>query len=295
MPPVFFMAAAGAAKRGTDMPDVDAALNTHYTTGHLREAFLAGIRASGADPDALRHEDIENGDEFHTGGGRATDDLLAQVPLARGMRVVDIGCGVGGPARKLAFHHGCHVTGIDPTEEFIDLARELSSRTGLSDLTEFVVGSGTDLPLADGSQDLALLLHVGMNIPDKPALMAEAFRVLKPGGHFAIFDVMRGGGSGSPGYPLPWSSVPETSFLEPLTAYRDMAEAAGFTLHASRDRSDFALDFTARMKAQLAESGPPPLGPHVMMGAGAPVRMANFNAAIAAGQTAPTELILRKP
>lgn len=277
------------------MTDVQTALTAHYTTGTLRDSFMAGIRASGADPDALNFADIENGDEFHTGGGVATDALLAQVPLSRGMRVVDIGCGVGGPARKLAHHHGCEVTGVDLTPEFVDLATDLSARCGLSALTRFRVGSATDLPVEDGSQDLALLLHVGMNIPDKQALMTEAFRVLTPGGHFAIFDVMKGPGAGAPSYPLPWSSAEETSFLVPLSGYVDMARAAGFEVLASRDRSDFALDFTARMKRQLAERGPPPLGPHVMMGPTAPQRMGHFNAAIAAGQTAPTELILRRP
>lgn len=277
------------------MTDIHSALHHHYTTGTLRDAFMAGIRKKGADPDNLHFADIENGDEFHTGGGVATDDLLAQVPLTRGMQVVDIGCGVGGPARKLAHHHGAHVTGVDLTPEFVELAEELSERCGLSKLTDFRVGSGTDLPLDDASQDLATLLHVGMNIADKPALMAEAFRVLKPGGHFAIFDVMRGAGDGQPSYPLPWSSLPETSFLEPLETYQDLGAKAGFTTVASRDRSQFAQDFTAKMKAQLAENGPPPLGPHVMMGPSAPERMGNFNAAIAAGQAAPTELILRKP
>lgn len=276
------------------MTDIHATVTGHYTTGTLRQRFLDGLGKMGIDRDSARFEQIENTDEFHTGGGAATDDLLAQLTLEPGMHVIDVGCGVGGPARKIAARHGCRVTGIDLTEEFVELARELSAMVGLEDETRFEVGSALDLPLDDGSADVALLLHVGMNIADKPALMAEVARVLKPGGTFAIYDQMRGANLSPIDYPVPWSSVHSTSHVASRDDYLAAAEAAGFELVAERDRTEFGQQFARAMAEKMRTDGPPPLGPHIMMGPDAPVRMGNMGAAMADGRLGPREMILRK-
>src|SRR5262249_29264554 len=145
----------------------------------------------------------------------------------------------------------------------------------------FVEGSALDLPFADGSFDLATLLHVGMNLPDKPRLFAEVARVLVPGGVFAVYDVMRFGDH--PAFPLPWATGAGESFLEPPETYLAAAEAAGFELSARRDRGEVARAFFARMQAQMAGEAPPVVGLPLLMGEAAVAKVANMRAAVEAG------------
>jgi SAM-dependent methyltransferase len=160
----------------------------------------------------------------------------------------------------------------------------------MADRVQFEVGSGVALPLGDASFDLALLLHVGMNIPDKAALFREARRVLRNMGTFAVYEVMRTG-DGDLSFPVPWAETPDLSALETPETYRDAAKAAGFALEAEENRREVALDFFARLQAQAASSAPPPLGLHNLMGPTVNEKVANMIAAIRAGTTAPIQMI----
>jgi SAM-dependent methyltransferase len=265
----------------------------HYTSGNLLERIRQGLTAVGCDPDNPGLDDLKPVDEFHIGGVQATRDLLAQINLGPDARLLDLGSGLGGPARFIASTVGCHVTGIDLTEEFVTTARALSELTGLGGRTSFVTGSALDLPFADASFDAATLIHVGMNLPDKPALFDGVARVLRPGGVFAVYDVMRAG-SGELAYPVPWAETPATDFSAPLEAYRVAAEAAGFTIAAERGRRTFALDFFQARQAEAAgQDGPPPLGIHLLTGATGPQKMRNMMNNIEAGAIAPVEMICR--
>ncbi|MEM9139779.1 MAG: class I SAM-dependent methyltransferase [Pseudomonadota bacterium] len=275
---------------------VETEVARHYTTGALTQRVRAALTAMGVDPDAATAEDLKACDEFHTGGVQATDALLEHLEITAATRVLDIGCGIGGPARLLASRYGCTAVGVDLTQEFVDTAAELSEMVGLDQKTAFHQGSALDLPLPAESADLALLLHVGMNIEDKPKIFAEAFRVLSPGGTFAVFDVMRDRDTETPLiFPLPWSSVAETSFVTPPIAYQNAAQAAGFTEIHHRNRSDFAKAFFAEVFAKVAAEGPPALGIHLMMGDTAGDKIKNYVQNLDAGRISPVELIFRKP
>jgi SAM-dependent methyltransferase len=154
------------------------------------------------------------------------------------------------------------------------------------------VGSATEMPLPDSSFDVALLLHVGMNIPDKRALFREARRVLRDGGTFAVYDVMLLN-RGKLDYPVPWAERPELSALVVPEAYRDAGKAAGFLLVEQEDRSAIALDFFARIQAQAADSAPAPLGLHTLMGPTVKQKLANMIAAIRASTIGPVQMIFR--
>lgn len=265
----------------------------HYTSGNLLERIRRGLTAMGCDPDRPSIDDLKPVDEFHIGGVEATRDLLAQLDLGPDSVLIDIGSGLGGPARFIAATVGCHVTGIDLTEEFVTTARALSERTGLADRTSFVTGSALDLPFAPASFDTATLIHVGMNLPDKAALFTGVARVLRPGGVFAVYDVMRTG-PGDLTYPVPWAEIGATDFSVPPDAYRAAAEAAGFTLAAERERRAFALEFfRARQAEAVGQEGPPPLGIHLLTGATGPEKMRNMMTNIEAGTIAPVEMICR--
>lgn len=274
----------------TTDPDVAA----HYHHGSLEQFLVTALLAMGKDPDHLLPADLMGADEFHIGGGQATKALAAQLALTADMHLLDLGSGLGATARMLATLHGCRVTGIDLSEEYVAVATSLTRRMGLADRVAFRAASATALPFAAASFDGVTLLHVGMNIADKPALCAGVHRVLRPGGFFAIYDVMRTA-PGALAFPLPWSSGAETSFLEPPETYRAALTETGFTIIAERNRAAFAREVFAAHRARQPPSGPPPLGPQIVMGPQAAQKIANLTALLERGVIAPVEMIARRP
>lgn len=274
----------------TRMTETEERIAAHYGVGNLHGRIIEALKAGGVHPDALEAEHLKAVDEFHIGGAEATLALLDQLDIAPDTRVLDIGSGIGGTVRLVAGRYGAAVTGVDLTPEFVETARRLTGAVGLE--ARFVEGSGLDLPFADASFDLAMLMHVGMNLPDKARLFREAARVLRPGGTFAVYDVMRFGAH--PAFPLPWASEPEASFLGSPEDYLAAAEGAGFALRARRDRGDVAMDFFARMRAGMTAGRPPALGLPILMGEDAPAKVANMIAAVNAGDIAPVEMIFDK-
>jgi SAM-dependent methyltransferase len=277
------------------MSDLEHEVARHYTRGDLETALLAGLRAigrSGEDP--LSPGDLNGLDEFHIGGQDATADFVGRIGLTDDMEVLDIGSGIGGPARHMAREHGVRVIGIDLTPEYVTVAEMLTQRAGLADRVEFRQGSAAALPFDDEAFDAATLMHVGMNLPDKPAVFASVWRVLRPRGVFAVYDIMRTA-DGEIDFPVPWATTPSTSFVQTPEAYRQALADAGFTVEQERDRSDFALDFFRRLRArQQADGGPPPLGLHLTMGSNAPQKVANMLSNLESGLIAPIEMLCRR-
>jgi SAM-dependent methyltransferase len=264
----------------------------HYGRSGIEQAFLDALRAAGKDVEYLAAGDLSGADEFHLGGPAATAELARDLGLGPDLHLLDIGCGIGGPARHIAAAHGCRVTGIDLTAEFVEAAEALTRRCGLAGLVSFRQGSALAMPFPDGAFDAATLIHVGMNIADKAALLAEVRRVLKPGARFGVYDVMRMAEGDLP-YPMPWAATPETSFVEPPETYRRLLGEAGFTIEAEHDRRDLALRLGREMRERTAARGPSPLGPHLLMGAEAPQRVANVMATLERGLIAPVEMVAR--
>lgn len=264
----------------------------HYTHGALAEAIRSALVAAGRDPELLTPEDLAPVDELHTGGREATAALFAQLHAGPGQHWLDIGSGLGGPARHIAAAFGCRVSGLDLTPELVAVATDLTRRCGLAALVDCREGSALAMPFADATFDGACLLHVGMNIADKPTLFAEAHRVLRPGGTLAIYDLMRVA-DGTLAFPLPWAGGPETSFVATVEFYRAALLEAGFAPVAERDRTEFGLAFFRDAAAAVAAHGRPPLGLHVLMGAETGQRVANVVAAIRQGLLAPMEMIVR--
>lgn len=278
------------------MSGIEARVADHYTVERIVEQILAALAQTGIDTARLTVEDLEPVDEFHIGAAAATDALLSQLAIGAGERVLDIGSGIGGPARFVARRTGAHVTGVDLTESYVAAATHLSALTGMEGLTRFVHASAMAMPFEADAFDHATILHVGMNIADKEALMAEAARVLKPGGTVAVYDVMRLR-SDDLAFPLPWASVPETSFVATPDDYRSAADRAGFTRVAERPRGTFAIDFFRMMReraeAAAAAGRTPPPGIGLLMGPDARTKMGNLAAALQAGTLAPVEMIFR--
>jgi sarcosine/dimethylglycine N-methyltransferase len=232
------------------MTDADT-VRRHYGHDSLIDRLT---RALGPEDQRLSPEQLAPLDQFHTLGIRATADLAGLAGITADTRVLDIGSGLGGPARWLAATHGCRVTGVDLSEPFVEAARYLTRRTGQAGTVAFEVASALDLPFDAGQFDVALLQHVAMNIADRARLYGEIRRVLMPGGRFATFDVVAG--EGTPLYPVPWARMPDVSCLLTAQATRAAIEAAGFINLAWRDDTEAAQAWFARMHQAGPSSGP---------------------------------------
>jgi SAM-dependent methyltransferase len=271
---------------------VDRSITQHYAHGDLENSILEALAVMGKNLEKLTIEDLAPVDEFHIGGRRATAEFLGQLELKAGMRVLDIGAGLGGPARFAAQTYGCHVTGIDLTPEYVEVANALARRVGLADRVTYISGSAVAMPFTAASFDAAYMLHVGMNIDDKAKLMGEIRRVLKPGAMFGVYDVMRTG-EGDLAFPVPWARTAKTSFVVRPSAYRRRLDAAGFDVTHERDRGEFAIDFFRDLRARLAAKGVPPLGLHIVMGKDFQDKTGNMIANLERKMIAPIEIIGR--
>lgn len=275
---------------------VEQAVQRHYTHGALERAILERLAAAGKDTARLTAADLAPGDEFHIGGRQATMEFATELDAVRairpGLRLLDIGCGIGGPSRYFAGERRCRVTGIDLTQEYVDVAAALSRRVGLGDKVDYRQASALALPFPDKSFDGAYMLHVGMNIADKSTLFHEVRRVLEPGAVFGIYDVMREA-EGPLVFPLPWASEPATSFVVGAPVYREKLRQAGFEVAKERGRRQFAIDFFQQMQARIAAGGPPPYSTQIVMGPTAPVKIQNLVTMLERGLIAPTEIVCR--
>lgn len=271
----------------------EAEVAQYYGVENLEEKILRAFEAAGKPRNSLTLDDLASIDEFHAGGREATEALAAQLPLRAGMKLLDIGSGIGGSARYFASQHGCDVTGVDLTAEFVRTARALTSRVAPQLAVRFEQASALELPFAPESFDGAYLLHVGMNIADKRKLLAEVHRVLRGGGWFALFEVMRVG-EGKIGFPVPWASSSAESFIATPAEYQEALAGAGFTMTAQRDRRQYAIEFIERMLARYQQPGPKPLGVTFLMGETAPLKMKNVMQGMQRVLISPVEMIARR-
>jgi len=263
----------------------------HYTRPGLEQAIVAALSQAGTDVDHLTPDDLRGADEMHMGWRRATVEFAEAMAFPPGAHVLDIGSGLGGPARHFGSVHQVEVTGIDLTADFAETANGLTRRCGLADRVSFRQGNALALPFADASFDGAYTIHAAMNIADKTTLFAEARRVLKPGARFGVYDVMRAGAAEIP-YPMLWAQTAETSFVETPATYRRLLEAAGFAIVSERDRGDFVRAIAREMREKAARDGPPRVDLRALMG-GRAERFAHSIRALEDGIIAPVEIIAR--
>jgi SAM-dependent methyltransferase len=240
------------------MTDTINKVREHYSATGLTDRIRAALTTIAPEHQALTVAQLAPLDQFHTRGILATADLARAAGIDPSTRALDLGCGIGGPARYLAETFGCKVTGVDLSPSFIDAATWLTARCGLSDRVAFQVGNALHLPFEDAAFDAVFLQHVAMNVEDRSALYDEVRRILAPGGRFVTYDlVLR---DGDVLYPVPWARDASASFLLSESDTRTALERAGYKAVLWRDDTEAAGDwFRTVMSAQ------PPSGPNLAL------------------------------
>lgn len=236
------------------MTDTTNKILEHYSAVGLTGRIQSALAAIAPESQTLTVAQLAPLDQFHLRGILATSELASATGIEPSTRVLDLGCGIGGPARYLAATFGCKVTGVDLSPGFIDAADYLTARCGLSDRVTFQTGDALQLPFEDGAFDIVYLQHVAMNIEDRTALYDEVRRILALGGRLATYDVVLR--EGDVIYPLPWARDASTSFLLSEAGTRTALERASFRAALWIDDTDPVLDWFKAIMAAPAPSGP---------------------------------------
>lgn len=269
-------------------------ISGHYTSGDLLAQLEARLREDGFDPARPTFEALAPYDHFHGRGLEATEDMANLLQVCETDHVLDVGSGLGGPARYFARRFGCRVSGIDLTAEFCEVARHLTLLLGLEQRVSFEQCDALTMPFGDAAFDGACSMNVSMNIADKRALYREIHRVLKPGAWLGLSEVVQGPG-GEPNYPAPWARTASSSFLATLAETRTNLAAAGFAIENLRDTTEASFAWAARSRAAVEAGGKPPhRAISLIHGVLAAEITANSGRALREHRAVPIEIVCRK-
>jgi len=269
-------------------------VDRHYGNPGIAERILAALRAANGPDAPVTPEALAPIDHFHGRGVLATGELVALLDPRPGEHILDIGSGIGGPARWIASRRGCRVTGVDLTPEFCEAARLLNDAAGMADRVTIIEGSALDLPLPDAAFDRAYSQNVAMNIADKPRFYCEAFRALRPGGVLALSNVCAGS-ERQPYFPVPWAETEATSFLATPQETEAELRGAGFEIVSFSDTTEALRPAQLRDMERLAREGLPALGIHLIIGERIREMRLNSARSAAEGRTRTIEALARKP
>lgn len=179
------------------------------------DGAMQALRSKGIAPEQATADDLHGLDMLHMGGLAATDALVEMAALRPGQQVLDVGAGVGGPARRMARRYGARVWGVELSASIHQTALALTALVRLQDQVQFKQGSALALPFPDGAFDVVVMQHVAMQIAEKDRLFEQCVRVLNSHGVLALHEIFAGEG-GSPLFPLAWATDPAMSSLETL-------------------------------------------------------------------------------
>ena len=207
--------------------EIERAVSGHYGWSGLMETIEGELRRHGIEPRDVTVGQLAPVDNYHWLRLAGTLALADTAAITASDHVLDVGGGIGGPARQLASRFGCRVTVLDLTPEYCVVGERLTEWTRLTDKVSFTPGSALDMPFAEGTFDVVWTQHASMNIPDKKRLYGEIARVVRPGGRFAMFDALAGPVQPIH-FPVPWAGDESCSFLLSPEQTRAVVAQAGF-------------------------------------------------------------------
>jgi len=240
-------------------------IEAHYYREDLYGQIINGLTRLGVDLNQVNRNDLAPVDEFHVRGAAVSRELANSVNL-HNTKLLDVGCGIGGPCRMLADEFNCQTTGIDLSQVYVNTATQLSQLVSFESQTQFVQGDATQLPFPDASFDVVWTQHVQMNIADKEKFYSEIDRVLVKGGVFIYYDIFKKGAQ-EVSYPMPWATDASMSFLEPPTTMEGILSSLGLRGEMVTDQTIHGVEFFEKLLEKTSQSGPPKLGLNLLMGA----------------------------
>ncbi len=251
----------------------DVAINKHYGISGILDSILNGLESSGKNLQSLEPNDLAPIDEFHTRGKESTIEIANLAQLKPHHNVLDVGCGLGGSVRYLANEYGCSVMGVDLTDEYIDVANKLTELVKLTEKVSFKQASALELPFPSDNFDIVLTEHTQMNIADKEKFYSELSRVLKPKGRLVFHDIF--GTNNAPYYPTPWAEYDSISSLCTQEEAKNAIKKSNLAIDEWIDKSKQSMEFFKEMVKKIENSGPVPLGFHLLMGKTAKTKLLN--------------------
>lgn len=237
-----------------------------FYSGHPISAalVLTRLRAARGGLEGVTPEELWAHDQDHF-GGLAVNDIMAKLAgIGPGSRVADFCAGLGGPARYYAHVFGADVTGVELTPARVAGAAELTRLVGLHDRVRVLHGDVTASGLPAGVFDAVVSQEALLHVPDKGAALAEAFRVLRPGGRVVFSDWACHVPLSPEDADLMWQGMAAQT-LQSLDGYRALLERAGFAAIAIEDLTDAwgpilreRLRMYQAMRGEAAAAGTPP-------------------------------------
>lgn len=267
----------------------------HYAPGDIEGAITTVLATLTGDGSPLDIERLAGLDQFHSGGLEATRLLARHAAITAADHVLDVGGGLGGPARLLAHELGCQVTVIDLTEAYCRVGERLTAAAGLTERVRFWHGDALNQPFEDQSFDVVWTQHSSMNIDNKAQLYSEIHRVLRPGGRLAVYEVVAGAG-GPALFPTPWARTAATSFLVTPEVLRALLADAGLHERSWHDQSPWVGNWLRERQAERLQRGPAPNAPQLqlLLGADFPTMARNLAVNLQEGRIAVVEGILER-
>jgi ubiquinone/menaquinone biosynthesis C-methylase UbiE len=200
------------------------------------DAFLEKVTEHFRGPRGIIWEMIM-GEDIHMGGLEDTRILTGEIGIRKESKVLDVGCGLGGTARYLAETYGCHVTGIDATDRMLEEASRRNESAGLSHLIDLKLGNALEMPFRDEAFDVLIGQDAWCYITDKPKLIAECARVLRPKGTIAFTDWLKSENI-TPEESKSFFTFMAFPDVETFSGYSELLEGNGFAIQKKEDLSD---------------------------------------------------------
>lgn len=250
-------------RRIIKMTDYSDAINQQYGRNDINDGILKAFQMAGIDMEDLSLDHLSRFDQLHTGGRKATRKLGEMAGLKPGMKILDVGCGIGGPARTLAADFDCQVVGLDITESYVQAADMLTEKVGLGESVTFKVGNALDLEFDAETFDVVWSQNAIMNIEDKSQLFQELHRVLRKQGTFAMEAILAGDNGPEVRFPVFWADDKSVSFVVGAEQLNQLLVDTGFNQSGWEDVTATSIELGRKARDSGSEN-PHPVGLHLL-------------------------------